>query len=82
MESRIHTGTPPPALRRRLRPDCQSCCGLCCVALYFAKADGFPADKAAGTPCRQLTDDFRCALHDELAARGLHGCAAYDCLGA
>lgn len=34
---------PVPALishrRERLAADCSRCCGLCCTALYFSKAD-------------------------------------------
>lgn len=62
--------------------NCEACTGLCCVALYFAQSEGFPADKAAGEPCRNLTPDFRCAIHPELAARKRKGCMAYDCFGA
>ena len=40
---------PVPALishrRERLAADCSRCCGLCCTALYFSKAEGFPDDK-------------------------------------
>lgn len=70
------------ALRRRLAIDCGSCCGLCCTALYFAKSEGFPADKPAGKPCKNLLPDHRCAIHGALKARGLKGCLAYDCFGA
>lgn len=62
--------------------DCASCCGLCCTALFYAKADGFPTDKEAGIPCQNLGPDFRCAVHERLASRGLKGCMAYDCFGA
>lgn len=69
-------------IRGRLRIDCASCSGLCCVALYCMKTDGFPADKAAGVPCRHLMGDHRCDIHRELAARNMRGCLAYDCFGA
>ncbi len=65
-----------------LKPQCENCFGLCCVALYFSKADGFPTDKSAGTPCPNLTADFRCAVHEKLESSGLNGCAAYECFGA
>lgn len=67
---------------RRLTVDCAACSGLCCVALYCRKADGFPADKAADIPCRHLAPDFRCAIHPRLADLGMKGCLAYDCFGA
>lgn len=66
----------------RLMPQCEKCFGLCCTALYFSKLDGFPADKNAGTPCIHLNEDFRCAVHGQLGALGLKGCAAYECFGA
>lgn len=66
----------------RLMPQCEKCFGLCCTALYFSKLDGFPADKSAGTPCVHLNEDFRCAVHGQLGAMGLKGCAAYECFGA
>lgn len=69
-------------LRNELKSDCGACSGLCCVALFFARTDGFPYDKDTGVPCRNLRDDFRCSIHDELAARSLKGCIAYDCFGA
>lgn len=62
--------------------DCKKCSGLCCVSLYFAKSEGFPTDKAAGTPCRNLMPDFRCTIHGTLIESNLKGCLAYDCLGA
>jgi len=65
-----------------LRPQCEKCFGLCCVALYFSKQDGFPTDKNAGIPCPNLTEDFHCANHEKLGALGLKGCVAYECFGA
>ena len=88
---RPRAGTPRPALHgpsacraleRTLAADCGACCGLCCVAVAFAAGEGFPADKPAGKPCEYLTAEDRCAVHDSLGPRGLHGCAAYDCFGA
>lgn len=77
-----HSDGARAALRDSLRIDCSRCCGLCCAALYFAKSEGFPADKPAGTPCGNLLPDFRCAVHADLAATGRKGCRAYDCFGA
>lgn len=65
-----------------LRADCARCTGLCCVALAFDTCAEFSFDKAAGTPCRHLTRDDACGIHDERCAQGLSGCARYDCLGA
>lgn len=69
-------------LYKEFKIDCQSCCGLCCTALYCSKAEGFPADKEAGVPCRNLMPDFRCKVHTMLEKQKLKGCMAYDCLGA
>ncbi|MBW8706082.1 Serine/threonine-protein kinase B [Streptomyces sp. MBT84] len=65
-----------------LRADCGNCFALCCVALPFARSADFPVDKDAGTPCRNLQDDFRCGVHSELRPRGFSGCTVYDCFGA
>lgn len=65
-----------------LKPQCEKCFGLCCVALYFSVQDGFPTDKRAGTPCPNLDADFRCAVHEKLGVLGLKGCTAYECFGA
>lgn len=62
--------------------DCEKCSGLCCVALYCAKSDGFPSNKPAGKPCEYLLGDFRCAIHPVLKERKMKGCLAYDCFGA
>lgn len=62
--------------------DCEKCSGLCCVALYCTKTDGFPADKPPGEPCKNLMSDFRCAIHPQLSQKGMKGCLAYDCFGA
>lgn len=70
------------SLERTLRIDCEKCSGFCCVALYFAKQDGFPANKAAGKPCKNLMPDFRCAIHSQLCEANMKGCLAYDCMGA
>jgi hypothetical protein len=68
--------------RQDLRADCASCAGLCCVAPAFAASADFAIDKPAGTPCRQLADDFRCGIHDRLRDRGFPGCTVFDCFGA
>ncbi|MFE7123370.1 pentapeptide repeat-containing protein [Streptomyces sp. NPDC057617] len=65
-----------------MRADCANCFGLCCVALAFSASAGFPADKDAGEPCRELRTDFRCGIHQRLRERGYRGCTVYDCFGA
>jgi uncharacterized protein YjbI with pentapeptide repeats len=65
-----------------LRPDCERCFGLCCVAPAFAASADFAIDKDAGQPCPNLRADFRCGIHATLRQRGFPGCAAYDCFGA
>ncbi len=67
---------------KKLTIDCEKCCGLCCVALYFSKSDGFPTDKAAGKPCVNLMSDFSCSIHSKLIECKMKGCLAYDCFGA
>lgn len=67
---------------KEFRIGCHACSGLCCTALYFSKYDGFPADKEAGVPCRNLDDCFRCSIHKELHSKSMKGCLAYDCCGA
>lgn len=69
-------------LYKKLRADCGACFGLCCTALYFAKTEGFPQDKAAGKPCINLKDDFKCRIHKDLGKKGFKGCTTYDCFGA
>jgi hypothetical protein len=65
-----------------LTADCARCVGLCCVVLPFSRSADFAFDKPAGTPCRHLTADARCRIHDRLGASGMRGCVAYDCFGA
>lgn len=69
-------------LTSKLKIDCASCSGLCCVALYCMKTDGFPEDKEAGIPCKNLMPNFHCATHGKLAKDKMRGCMAYDCFGA
>jgi uncharacterized protein YjbI with pentapeptide repeats len=71
-----------PAVTDRLTADCSRCAGLCCVALPFAASADFAVDKAAGSPCRHLQDDFRCGIHAGLREAGYPGCTVYDCFGA
>jgi uncharacterized protein YjbI with pentapeptide repeats len=77
-----HGSTEPDPGRARLRADCTSCAGLCCVAPALSASADFGIDKAAGEPCPNLRPDNRCAIHARLRERGFPGCAAYDCFGA
>lgn len=79
---KLHGEKQHPHLWASLISRCEACCGLCCTMLYFAKSEGFPEDKAAGTPCGHLQPDFRCRVHSELGEKKLKGCLAFDCLGA
>ncbi|GAA3182181.1 MULTISPECIES: pentapeptide repeat-containing protein [Streptomyces] len=65
-----------------LESDCSKCFGLCCVALPFEASSDFAVGKAAGTPCTNLRDDFRCGIHHRLRERGFSGCTVFDCFGA
>lgn len=65
-----------------LKIDCEKCFGICCVALYFSKTEGFPNDKVAGNPCINLQGNFGCKVHESLKDKGLKGCMTYDCFGA
>ncbi|MER5438096.1 pentapeptide repeat-containing protein [Streptomyces sp. NPDC002790] len=76
------TSPEAPPDRPDLRADCADCFGLCCVALPFAKSQDFAHDKNAGTPCRNLQDDFRCGIHTRLRDEGYPGCTVFDCFGA
>ncbi|MBU2670862.1 pentapeptide repeat-containing protein [Actinoplanes bogorensis] len=67
---------------RELHADCARCAALCCVAPAFAKSSDFAINKPAGTPCRNLGDDFGCTVHERLDASGFHGCVVFDCFGA
>ncbi|MGW7030299.1 pentapeptide repeat-containing protein [Streptomyces xanthophaeus] len=65
-----------------LNADCANCFALCCVALPFAKSNDFAVNKPAGTPCRNLREDFRCGIHTRLRDKGFQGCTVFDCFGA
>lgn len=69
-------------IKENLKSDCESCSGLCCVALFCSRSDGFPADKEGGKPCQNLQKDFRCRIHAQLSEKKMRGCLAYDCFGA
>ncbi|MBK1782969.1 pentapeptide repeat-containing protein [Prauserella cavernicola] len=68
--------------RTRLRADCSSCYGLCCVVPAFSRSSDFAIDKPARTPCHNLLADFGCGIHEHLRERGFAGCTVYDCFGA
>ncbi|MFF5990723.1 pentapeptide repeat-containing protein [Prauserella flavalba] len=74
--------TATDGFRTRLRADCASCFGLCCVVPAFAASADFAVDKPARTPCRNLLADFGCGIHDRLRDKGFPGCTVYDCFGA
>lgn len=65
-----------------LQSDCEQCFGLCCTALPFAASADFAIDKAAGQPCHNLQQDFRCGIHSSLRQSGFRGCTVFDCFGA
>lgn len=65
-----------------LQADCGNCFALCCVALPFAKSSDFAVNKSAGTPCKNLRQDFRCGIHTRLRDQGFQGCTVFDCFGA
>jgi uncharacterized protein YjbI with pentapeptide repeats len=77
-----YTKALPSNNNQDLQADCESCFGLCCVALPFAASADFAADKDAGQPCPNLRTDFRCGIHDSLRERGFKGCTVFDCFGA
>lgn len=52
------------------------------MAPAFARSADFAIDKAAGVPCPNLGEDFRCGIHAELRERGFPGCEVFDCFGA
>lgn len=77
------TQSPPSSADRAgLRASCGDCFALCCTAFGFQRSSDFPIDKPAGTPCRNLADDFSCTIHQALRPRGFTGCTTFDCFGA
>jgi uncharacterized protein YjbI with pentapeptide repeats len=68
--------------RLSMQADCESCFGLCCVALPFAASADFAVGKDGGQPCHNLQPDFRCGIHNSLRQQGFRGCTVYDCFGA
>ncbi len=66
----------------RFKADCASCSALCCVVPSFDVEQGFGYDKPPHIPCTNLKEDFRCAVHGDLATCGFTGCVVYDCHGA
>ncbi|QGQ99579.1 pentapeptide repeat-containing protein [Paenibacillus psychroresistens] len=68
--------------RRSLQSNCDSCFGLCCVALPFAASADFAFTKDGGQPCHNLQADYHCSIHKNLRQQGLKGCTVYDCFGA
>lgn len=82
MSEKIHWVAPLPDGHQSLRADCERCFGLCCVAPAFSASTDFAINKDAGQACRNLQEDFRCAIHDNLREQGFPGCAVYDCFGA
>lgn len=64
------------------KSDCSRCCGLCCFAPAYLRAQGFPFDKPALAACPWLDADGRCSIHAERAAHGFAACAHFDCHGA
>ncbi|MFE7096076.1 pentapeptide repeat-containing protein [Streptomyces erythrochromogenes] len=73
---------PPPLPLPLLQADCANCFALCCVALPFARSSDFAVNKPAGTPCKNLRQDFRCGIHTRLRDQGFQGCTVFDCFGA
>lgn len=67
---------------KELTIDCKKCSGLCCVALFCSKMDGFPEDKQADVPCKYLQTDFKCEIHTQLSKKNMKGCLTYECFGA
>ncbi|WP_327309368.1 pentapeptide repeat-containing protein [Streptomyces sp. NBC_01298] len=65
-----------------MRADCANCFALCCVALPFSKSTDFAVNKPAGTPCKNLRQDFGCGIHTGLRDQGFPGCTVFDCFGA
>ncbi|QQR39446.1 hypothetical protein [Devosia rhizoryzae] len=71
-----------PIPHPELEADCTRCFGLCCIALSFARPDGFGHDKPAGLPCHFLAGDYSCSIHPRREDLGYEGCIDFTCLGA
>ena len=82
MSRELELLNPLPEEHPGLKPDCERCCGLCCVAPAFSVSRDFALDKGSEEPCPNLTKAFRCSIHDRLRVEGFRGCVAYDCFGA
>ncbi len=65
-----------------LKSKCEACFGLCCIALFFSKTDGFPHDKKAGEPCQHLSIIHKCDVYQNLKHLGYKGCISFECFGA
>ncbi|MFT4416406.1 pentapeptide repeat-containing protein [Fredinandcohnia humi] len=76
--SKLFSSTIPSSVKA----DCENCFGLCCVALPYAKSSDFAFNKDGGTPCKNLSSDYRCSIHKDLRKNGFRGCAVYECFGA
>jgi hypothetical protein len=64
----------------KLKPDCERCDSLCCVAFRLPYAD---YQKPAHVACKHLNAaKTRCTIHDELASRNYRSCTEFDCKGA
>lgn len=68
--------------RYALRAKCGDCFALCCVALSFERSSDFAYTKAAGDPCVNLQEDYKCGVHARLRPLGFKGCTVFDCFGA
>ena len=62
------------AMLKELSIDCEKCSGLCCVALYCSKTDGFPENKPADIPCKHLESNFKRTIHTQLLKKNMKGC--------
>lgn len=65
-----------------LKPNCENCFALCCVALPFTVSSDFAIDKHGGMPCPNLQSDLRCSIHSCLRTQGFKGCTVFECFGA
>jgi uncharacterized protein len=45
--------------------NCREGCGACCIAISISTPlPGMPEGKPSGIRCINLTDDYRCAIHE------------------